>query len=322
MNITVNGKKLEVSGQRLLIEELREAGYDIPSLCYAADARHEPSCMVCMVRNEATDQMLPSCAIYPSEGMCIDATSDEVTSLRRMSLELLLSDHRADCEAPCTLVCPAGIDVAKVISYYDEGRLAEAKALLLSNLSPPTLPCATCKATCEKACRRNTVDQSVSIREIIQEVAQTPPPASPSRLCMAASQSPAPPSPSKLGRFSETEKERLKQIYSQPSRCLHCACEGAAKCKLREWATKAGIKASPFGKSSSLPVKEQQHIIGRLWYEPAKCIRCGLCVYNSNDGFTFLRRGFDMQIVILEQSKKNVDERLAELCPTGALYIL
>jgi len=140
MNIFVNGKKLEVSGQRLLIEELREAGYDIPSLCYAADARHEPSCMVCMVRNEDTDQMLPSCAIYPSEGMRIDATSDEVTSLRRMSLELLLSDHRADCEAPCTLVCPAGIDVAKVINYYDEGRLADAKALLLSNLSNPSLP--------------------------------------------------------------------------------------------------------------------------------------------------------------------------------------
>ena len=266
MNITVNGKKLEVSGQRLLIEELREAGYDIPSLCYAADARHEPSCMVCMVRNEDTDQMLPSCAIYPSEGMRIDATSDEVTSLRRMSLELLLSDHRADCEAPCSLVCPAGIDVAKVISYYHEGKLSEAQAVLLSALEPLAshgrdqreqplaLPCATCKATCEKACRRNTVDQSVSIREIIQEVAQTPPPASSSlpcvaasspldappvstsrpflaapsspvstsRPCMAAPQSPAPPSPSKLGRYTETEKERLKQIYTQPSRCLHC----------------------------------------------------------------------------------------------------
>jgi len=198
MNITVNGKKLEVSGQRLLIEELREAGYDIPSLCYAADARHEPSCMVCMVRNEDTDQMLPSCAIYPSEGMCIDATSDEVTSLRRMSLELLLSDHRADCEAPCTMVCPAGIDVAKVISYYDEGKLSEAKAVLLSalkSLDPlPPLPCATCKANCEKACRRGMVDQSVSIRQIIQEVAQTPRPpqtsqtipVSPSRPYMAA----------------------------------------------------------------------------------------------------------------------------------------
>ena len=32
MKIYVNNEELEVSGQRVLIEELREAGYDIPSM--------------------------------------------------------------------------------------------------------------------------------------------------------------------------------------------------------------------------------------------------------------------------------------------------
>ena len=93
MKIFVNNKELEVSGQRVLIEELREAGYDIPSLCYAPDAKHEASCMVCMVRNEANSQMIPSCATCPTEGMRIDTESDEVMALRRMSIELLLSDE-------------------------------------------------------------------------------------------------------------------------------------------------------------------------------------------------------------------------------------
>ena len=97
MKIIVNNKELDVSGQRVLLEELREAGYDVPSLCYAPDARHEPSCMVCMVRHENTNQMIPSCATYPTEGMRIDVDSDEVIALRRMGLELLLSDHRARC---------------------------------------------------------------------------------------------------------------------------------------------------------------------------------------------------------------------------------
>ena len=97
MKIFVNDKELEVSGKRILIEELREAGYNIPSMCYAAGAEHHPSCMVCMVRNEANDQMIPSCATFPTEGMRIDTESEDVTALRRMAVELLLSDHHARC---------------------------------------------------------------------------------------------------------------------------------------------------------------------------------------------------------------------------------
>lgn len=323
MKIIVNNQELEVSGRRVLIEELREAGWDIPSLCYASDARHEPSCMLCVVRNETSNQMIPSCAIFPTEGMRIDTHSDEVMALRRMSLELLLSDHRADCEAPCTLVCPAKIDVARLILLYDQGRMIEAKTLLASKVDVRNLPCQTCKAGCEKVCRRGTVDQGVSIREIVREVAEAKVEEGNSEKLELSglSNASARLSPSKLGRFTEAEKEWLKEVYSQPSRCLHCACEGAAKCKLRDYASKADIKSTPYDKSSALPVKVQRHITGRLWFEPAKCIRCGLCVYNSNDGFTFQNRGFDTQVVIPEQSRENVDERLAELCPTGALFI-
>ena len=68
MKIIVNGRELEVSGQRLLIAELRDAGYDIPSLCYASDAKHEPSCMVCMVRCVDTNQMIPHLRHLSSRG--------------------------------------------------------------------------------------------------------------------------------------------------------------------------------------------------------------------------------------------------------------
>ena len=81
----MNGRELEVSGKRRLIEELREAGCDVPSLCYAPDAKHEPSCMVCMVRNEVNGEMLPSCGVYPSEGMRIDTESDEVKRIDSFS---------------------------------------------------------------------------------------------------------------------------------------------------------------------------------------------------------------------------------------------
>lgn len=318
MKITVNDKILEVSGELTLLEELRNAGYDVPSLCYANKARHQASCMVCMVRNVANDQMLPSCSTYPTEGMHIDTESDDVRNMRRMSLELLLSDHRADCEAPCVVVCPAKIDVARLILYYDRGQMDKAKSVLREAVASEQLPCQDCKASCEKACRRGTVDTRVSVREIIAEVAKH----------KDGADNVAPVSTkqthtfsSKLGRYSEAEKEWLKEVYNQPSRCLHCACEGKDKCKLREYASQAGIKSPRYGVSSRQVVKEQQHVCGRLYFEPAKCVRCGLCVYNSQDGFTFQHRGFDMQVIIPEESKSHASEHLAELCPTGALFL-
>ena len=57
-----------------------------------------------------------------------------------------------------------------------------------------------------------------------------------------------------------------------------------------------------------------------FWFDVSKCIRCGLCVYNSTDGFTFKGRGFGMQVVLPEESINHVEEKLWEICPTQALY--
>lgn len=331
MKITVNHQPLDVSPHRPLIESLRAAGYDIPSMCYAADRRHQPSCMVCMVKDVHTGQMIPSCSTLPREGMEIEADTEEVLGMRRQALELLLSDHRADCEAPCTIVCPQGIDVARVLLHYDRGELSAAAAVLGDT------SCDGCKAPCERACRRRTVDAAVSIRSLLDEVRRegqqvsrstsqqdnrsTSHQDSLSQRVDLLTCGPVDLFNSRLGRFNDAEKERMKQLYTQPSRCLHCACEGNEKCRLRELATKAGIRTPKYGVQSSLPVKERIKITERLVYEPAKCIRCGLCVYNTDDGFTFERRGFDMRVVIPEESKSHVGDEVARLCPTGALHL-
>lgn len=322
MKIKVNNKEIEVTGKRTLLEELRDMGYDIPSLCYKSGMNHQASCMVCMVKNVANGQMIPSCSTFPYDGMDVETDTDDVLSLRKMSLELLLSDHRADCEAPCTIVCPSKIDVAQILLHYDRGEMDGAYSLLKASMSSKgdILPCNDCKAPCEKACRRGTLDKGVSIREILNELANA------TGLNIVEVSSYANLSKdtfsSKLGRYTDAEKEWLKEVYSQPSKCLHCACEGRAKCKLREYATNAQIKAPRYGVSSHQIVKEQIHVKGNLYFEPAKCVRCGLCVYNSEDGFTFKHRGFDMQVVIPEESKKNIDEKIADICPTGALFTL
>ena len=322
MRIIVNGNEIEVTGQRVLIEELRDRGLHVPSLCYDSEAEHQASCMVCMVKDVRSGQMIPSCSTFPYEGMDIDTESEEVADMRRMGLELLLSDHRADCEAPCTIVCPAKIDVARILLYLDREQTDRAYTLLASTVDVHDLPCNDCKAPCEKACRRGSVDKCVDIRKIITEISvegQNSKPSTPNTKLSTLNSKPY--FSSKLGRYTDTEKKWLREYYAQQSHCLHCACEGKEKCQLRECASDAGIKSSRYGVASHQQVKVQIHVNGQLYYEPAKCIRCGLCVYNSKNGFTFMYRGFDMQVVIPKENKSNVDEEIANLCPTGALFV-
>lgn len=318
MKITIDNKEITVIEGETILEAARRNGIEIPSMCYAEGKRHQAGCMVCTVKELKSGRMLTSCSTKPTEGMEIDTSSEEVIRQRTMALELLLSDHRADCEAPCTMVCTHKLDVEQMLAAYDRGNYALAQAIIRRDFGDK-IACEDCKAPCEKACRRGTVDKAVAIREIIREVAamdvaQVEPSASIAKLGKEVFFS-------RVGIFNQKEKDYLRETTTAPSRCLHCACEGREACRLRRYSTDYGIKRSRYGLNSKLPVKLRIEVGERLRFEPAKCIRCGLCVYNTENGFTFLRRGFDMQVTIPEQNKINTYEELAAICPTGALYL-
>ena len=333
MIIRIDKKEVEVRADETLFQIARRLGKNIPSMCFVEGAKHHSSCMVCMVKNEESGQMIPSCSTYPVEGMQIDTESEEVKEMRRLALELLLSDHRADCEAPCSMVCPQHLDVEKMLYYWDEHRYDEARRLVASVLDLEHPACDDCKRPCEKACRRGTVDKHVEIVEIIHQLAAYE---MKNEGYSSHEQSKIHSSfeseatilhssfkrfTSRIGRFTEKEKEWLKVSVTTDSTCLHCACSAQNDCKLRQYATESGITSSRYGVASDLPFKIKKHVIGRLWFEPAKCIRCGLCVYNTKDAFTFKGRGFNMQVVIPNESREHVSEDIAKLCPTGALYL-
>jgi len=196
MKLKIDNKEIKVFEGEKLIEAAHRSGMEVPALCYAAGYKHQPSCMVCVVKDCETGQIIPSCTTLVANGMNIDSQSDEVKELRRQSLELLLSDHMAVCRPPCDI----------------------------------------------------------------------------------------------------------------------------KKCKLRQYALDYRAKWNRFPRYSAIKETPPQHIKGNFWFDVTKCIRCGLCVYNSKDGFTFKGRGFDMQVVLPDESVHHVDESLCNICPTQALY--
>ena len=52
VNIKINGMSYEVAAGSTILEAAREAGIDIPTLCFLKDVNQIGACRMCMVENE------------------------------------------------------------------------------------------------------------------------------------------------------------------------------------------------------------------------------------------------------------------------------
>lgn len=163
LNVILNGKPVEGYEGETIYELATRLGYIIPTLCH--DGRLEPfsSCFVCVVRVENMRGHQPSCSTKITEGMIIDTESVEVKKARKSALELLLSNHYADCIAPCKLTCPAGVDVQGYLSLIEKGLYSEAVALIKKTNPLPAICGRVCVRPCELACRRNLLEEGTPV---------------------------------------------------------------------------------------------------------------------------------------------------------------
>ena len=171
MKMKVDNIEVEVAEGTTVLAAAREAGVSIPNMCYIEGQDHFTSCMVCLVRERSTGAVIPACSAKVAAGMDIEASSDEVRQLRRDSLELLLSEHVGDCVGPCTLGCPAHMDIPQMLRQIADGDMAGAATTVRERLALPSVLAHVCPAPCEKTCRRRRVDTAVSIRTLVGHAA-------------------------------------------------------------------------------------------------------------------------------------------------------
>ncbi|MBS4062675.1 MAG: hypothetical protein KG029_19935, partial [Bacteroidetes bacterium] len=119
-----------------------------------------------------------------------------------------------------------------------------------------------------------------------------------------------------------------EEARKEASRCMHCDCRKPDQCLLRNLAERYKASKKRFAFTARKPLKKvKEHSL--IVYEPGKCIKCGICVrltgkYEEEFGFTFIGRGFDVEIGVPFNEKMNIAlqktaEKVAEACPTGAL---
>ncbi|PLX73504.1 MAG: NADH dehydrogenase (quinone) subunit G [Desulfuromonas sp.] len=98
VNLTIDGKEITVSKTATIYEAAKEAGIDIPVLCYAKKLLPYGACRVCLVEVEQMKgRLIPSCTTPVTEGMVVTTMSDEIQKVRKTVLEFLLVNHVIDC---------------------------------------------------------------------------------------------------------------------------------------------------------------------------------------------------------------------------------
>jgi NADH-quinone oxidoreductase subunit F len=66
--------------------------------------------------------------------------------------------------APCSHICPAGVDAPRYIRFIAEGKFAEAVAVIREKIPFPSVCGYVCVHPCEAKCRRGLLDEAIAIR--------------------------------------------------------------------------------------------------------------------------------------------------------------
>ncbi len=97
VNLKINGQAVTVPAGYTILEAAREAGIDIPTLCYLKDASQTGSCRMCVVEIVGARALQAACVYPVAEGIEVLTHSPKVKQARKSTLELLLSNHDRSC---------------------------------------------------------------------------------------------------------------------------------------------------------------------------------------------------------------------------------
>lgn len=168
IKVTVNGREIDVYDNLTILQSLLQEDIHIPHLCYDLRLdRSNGNCGLCVVElGPNGERDVKACQTPIKAGMVINTVSPKLTSYRKVRLEQLLSDHNADCIAPCVQTCPANIDIQSYLRQVGNGNYEQAVRVIKDSNPFPIVCGRVCPHPCEAQCRRSLVDAPVAINYV------------------------------------------------------------------------------------------------------------------------------------------------------------
>ena len=97
VNIIIDDRKIQVPKHYTILEAAREANIAIPTLCFLKDINEIGACRMCVVEVKGARSLQAACVYPVSEGLVINTKSPAVREARKVTLELILSNHDRNC---------------------------------------------------------------------------------------------------------------------------------------------------------------------------------------------------------------------------------
>lgn len=94
--MTVDGRPVEINGEKNILEVLHKVGIKLPTFCYHSELSVYGACRMCMVENE-WGGLETACSTPPRAGMKIRTNTERLRRYRKNILELILANHCSDC---------------------------------------------------------------------------------------------------------------------------------------------------------------------------------------------------------------------------------
>jgi formate dehydrogenase major subunit len=171
--LNIDGKEvLGLPGQTVL-EVANENDIFIPTLCFDERTEIYGACGLCVVEVDGNPKLVKACATSIAPGMIVRTNTKRVFESRKTNLELLLSNHVGDCRPPCVLSCPANTDCQGYVGLIANGRMEDAIELIKEKIPLPASIGRVCPHPCEDKCRRQLVDEPISIAWLKRFAADT-----------------------------------------------------------------------------------------------------------------------------------------------------
>ncbi len=165
INLTIDDQKIKVPEGTTILEAAKQAGIDIPTLCFLKEINEVGDCRMCIVEVEGRRGFATSCIQTVEEGMVVHTHTQNVLEARHVILDLIISNHAKDC-LTCTRSgnCELQMLATKfnVLSVEFPGEMTQHK---VDDLSPSIVRdfnkcilCRRCVAACKNVQHIGAID--------------------------------------------------------------------------------------------------------------------------------------------------------------------
>ena len=98
INLTIDGRNIEVPEGTTILQAAAKLNIDIPTLCYLKEINEIGDCRMCLVEVEGKRGFATSCIQKAEDGMVVHTKTPEILEARKTMLDLILSNHHQDCD--------------------------------------------------------------------------------------------------------------------------------------------------------------------------------------------------------------------------------